>query len=734
MDIKSKKSKIYSPISKILAIILIFVSVFTLFSSLIGIIQVTKDWNTSPLFVNDYTDTIDFIDKFDILVDKAVLVGVYYKSQGNIEEGNVVDEEYLLKSFKDYYNIVDGVITSNTEVQDDKVILKGTIPENLKENYIEYKELIETRLSTFRKIYIDNQLQEFNKLKQELGTYTNFYFYIESDSGTKIFANTSIEVIEGCTQKMSLQGDFLTNNMNLYSGYHNQLISNGNYKLYAAIDNEIKPFDDFYKEQERFKTAKKLIPYFVVSSAVSVVAITLLMLFTLITVGQTKKHGEVKFIWVDKIYNDIHFIMFFITSVFMMFSIIGILNDIFYYNEGVMIYIMYFILGIIIFLNTSLILSYVCSVARQVKARKFLSNTFILNIIKKIGELISGKTFRGWIILLMLAYGALNVILTFITTLFIISNDKFLTLFMLFCIILFNILCVAILIKSLDSLIRIMSSAKETSRGNFNYIIDMTKISPTFINFARDIVNIQSGLKYAVDEAVKGERMKAELITNVSHDLKTPLTSIITYVDLLKKGKPDKNTANQYLNILEEKSARLKQLIEDLIEASKASSGNLSVNEQKVNLRLLVMQATGEFEEKIQDANLDFKINSDEEVYICADGKHMWRIIENLVVNATKYSIPNSRVYVDILKNDTMGILVMKNVSMSPIEINPETLTERFVRGDESRTTEGSGLGLSIAKSLTILQDGDFNVSVDGDLFKATIKIPLWKNDEEDEE
>jgi len=253
-------------------------------------------------------------------------------------------------------------------------------------------------------------------------------------------------------------------------------------------------------------------------------------------------------------------------------------------------------------------------------------------------------------------------------------------------------------------------------------------MSIAFSAFAENIQSIQMGLKKAVEDAIKGERMKTDLITNVSHDLKTPLTSIINYVGLLKKEPIENQKAQEYINILDEKSARLKVLIEDLIEASKASSGNLPVNIEKLDLCELVMQAVGEYRDKFENRGLDVRTITDEKnIYAQADGKHMWRIVENLLSNVLKYSMKNSRVYINIARNEDYGILTIKNISELPLEIPVEQLTERFVRGDMSRTTEGSGLGLAIAKSLTDIQKGYFRIETDGDLFKATVEIPLWK-------
>ncbi len=194
----------------------------------------------------------------------------------------------------------------------------------------------------------------------------------------------------------------------------------------------------------------------------------------------------------------------------------------------------------------------------------------------------------------------------------------------------------------------------------------------------------------------------------------------------------DKEKVKEYVGILEEKSARLKQLIEDLVEASKASSGNLAIKAEKVDLHELVLQACGEYEEKLRKAELDIRISTiNKKTLVFADGKFMWRIVENLFSNIIKYSMPHSRVYININISDEYGLLTIKNISASPLEISPEQLTERFVRGDVSRTTEGSGWGLSIAQSLTNIQGGRFKLEIDGDLFKVMVKIPLWREMEE---
>ena len=230
----------------------------------------------------------------------------------------------------------------------------------------------------------------------------------------------------------------------------------------------------------------------------------------------------------------------------------------------------------------------------------------------------------------------------------------------------------------------------------------------------------------ALKEQVKSERLKTDLITNVSHDIKTPLTSIINYVDLIKRENIQDPKILSYLAVLEQKSQRLKNLTEDLVEASKASSGNLNLEISDIDFVELVNQTNGEFEEKFQTRNLILVMNLPEEAaVIMADGRRLWRVLENLYNNAYKYAMPGSRVYVDVVIENGQAVFIMKNVSENPLNINADDLTERFVRGDVARTTEGSGLGLSIAKSLTELQKGRFTITIDGDLFKACVSFPI---------
>ncbi|MGL5756268.1 MAG: sensor histidine kinase [Paraclostridium sp.] len=278
------------------------------------------------------------------------------------------------------------------------------------------------------------------------------------------------------------------------------------------------------------------------------------------------------------------------------------------------------------------------------------------------------------------------------------------------------------IINKLGYIDAIMDGTKKIKNGDIHHKIEI-KGDDALSIFAQNINNLSDGLDNAIEEKFKSERMKTELITNVSHDLKTPLTSIINYVDLIKKEENiQPEYLKDYVNVLDNKSRRLKSLIEDLFEASKASSGNIELNIEKLDLNQLLRQSIGETEEKLASSHLDLKVNIPKEaVYINCDGRRMYRVFENLLTNIAKYSLNNTRVYIDMkLANDKV-YLSMKNISAYELNFEACEIIERFKRGDLARNTEGSGLGLAIARDLVELQDGKFDIQIDGDLFKVEL-------------
>ena len=272
----------------------------------------------------------------------------------------------------------------------------------------------------------------------------------------------------------------------------------------------------------------------------------------------------------------------------------------------------------------------------------------------------------------------------------------------------------------------IENKLKDMYEGNNGTAIDESNLKEEFKNSAKYITDISSGLNNAIQESIKSERLKTELITNVSHDIKTPLTSIINYVDLLKQENIDNKKIEEYIQILDSKSQRLKKLTEDLVEASKASSGAIKLHLEKININELIKQSIGEFEDRFNSKGLIIDTSyTNNDITITADNRYLYRVIENLFSNISKYALENSRVYIEVLEKNNKLIISMKNVSKEKLNISSDELMQRFVRGDKSRNTEGSGLGLSIAKSLTELQNGKFKINIDGDLFKVQIEFPI---------
>lgn len=300
------------------------------------------------------------------------------------------------------------------------------------------------------------------------------------------------------------------------------------------------------------------------------------------------------------------------------------------------------------------------------------------------------------------------------------SEETWIVLFLLEKLVLLFVLCVALV-----NMKKLKEAGKKIAAGDLKYQTDTGHMLWEFREFGGTLNQISDGMQRAVEEQMKSERFRTELITNVSHDIKTPLTSIINYVDLLSREEQDNPNTREYLEVLERQSARLKKLIEDLIEASKASSGTLGVQWEDCQVGVMLTQAAGEYEERLQKNELELILHQPEEpMVIRADGRHLWRVFDNLLNNVTKYAQPGTRLYLDLERQENQLTVIFRNTSRYALHMTGEELVQRFTRGDSSRNTEGSGLGLSIAQSLTELMGGGFRIVVDGDLFKVVLTFP----------
>lgn len=363
-------------------------------------------------------------------------------------------------------------------------------------------------------------------------------------------------------------------------------------------------------------------------------------------------------------------------------------------------------------------IGFMVSIAARIKAKKFWHYT-VLNILLQPLRII-GRGVRSNVPLFVKGI----LILTGITIaeIVVLSSEEFDIIFV--CFYLYKIaecLVVGLLLYQIN---QIDKGGMRTAAGNYSEPVPTRHMFWEFKRIAENINHVSDGISLAVEEKMKSERFKTELITNVSHDIKTPLTSIINYVDLIKKEEITSDTMQEYVEVLDRQSLRLKKLIEDLMEASKASTGNLPVHMELCDAAVMLTQVIGEFKERAEQNQLELVVESPKPpVSIMADGRHLWRVIDNLMSNICKYAMPGTRVYITLEQFHGMVIMTFRNISKSKLNISSEELMERFVRGDSSRNTEGSGLGLSIAQSLTGLMDGNMALQIDGDLFKAIVSF-----------
>lgn len=437
----------------------------------------------------------------------------------------------------------------------------------------------------------------------------------------------------------------------------------------------------------------------------------LCFIFLLIAAGKKYEDECVHFIFIDRIYTDINLIIITLIVAVSILKFNSIVN-IRYFNINFMKLIMLSSTALILTIFLGLFLS----IAKHLKNGTIIKYSFIYISLSKILKILVKIVNSGPLMLKTMAALAILII----STLFSLSYPPLMILILL--------ITIYVVYNKIKSFNEIQAGIKIAKEGNYENKI-ILEGNGEFKNLADDINTITDGLKIAVQNGVKSERLKTELITNVSHDIKTPLTSIISYVDLLKREGLQSENAPKYLDVLDRKSSRLKILTEDLFEAAKLTSGNISVNFEKVNINALVSQILGELDEKIQESKLEFKVTSTgDKILANADGRLLSRVMENLLSNIFKYALKGSRVYIDIVETNRVVSVCFKNVSANELNIPVEELMERFKRGDESRNSEGNGLGLAIAKSLMEVQNGELKLSIDGDLFKAEIKMSLYES------
>lgn len=478
------------------------------------------------------------------------------------------------------------------------------------------------------------------------------------------------------------------------------------------------------KYQELFTYAYELRYVSIVVLVVSLILEAFVFVFLLSAAGHHGETGEIRPSFIDKIPFDLYTAL----TVFAGIFLIAAMAEVSYSNTAMLVVVLIAALGVIAALISLL---WCMSLAVRIKLGTTIKSCIIyrvgawcLRLIKKVFY-----TFKDGLKAIPMFPRAVLIIaaILFVEFLWIAiagtSPGK-----QLFGWFIERAVLVLATLYALLSMKQLLEAGQRIAKGELDCKVDTSKLRGPFKEHGEDLNSITDGMNRAVGERMKSERFRTELITNVSHDIKTPLTSIINYVDLLEKEQPENEKMREYLEVLDRQSAKLKKLIDDLLEASKASSGSMSVNLTECELGILLDQMAGEYSEKLSAAGLELILTKPEEsVKIMADGRHMWRIFDNLLNNICKYAQRGTRVYLDLTADALKAVVTFRNISATRLNISGDELTERFVRGDSSRNTEGSGLGLSIAQSLAQLQKGALDITVDGDLFKVVLSFDRIK-------
>jgi signal transduction histidine kinase len=438
------------------------------------------------------------------------------------------------------------------------------------------------------------------------------------------------------------------------------------------------------------------------------------------TSSEGSSERVVHFLPIDKPYLDISLALLIGWVVFVLYFIISTnLLDTIWRNMNFTAMDILIAIVTVLLLTPALLL--LLNFIKRIKAGKFWKHTLIFAVLSFIVRILkalwAGVPLTGRVIIITIT--AFLMLFTIAVTSTSYYSGYTMLLIIVFCIVVFVRL--SLYAKRIRAL---FIGSKRASGGDYSTPIQIR--GGELGSIAHSINNISAGINIAVEDRLKSERLKTELITNVSHDIRTPLTSLITYTDLLKTEGLDSEKAPEYLEVLIQKSQRLKILTDELFEAAKAVTGNIDVNLSELDIVSLINQVLGELDSSVKSSGLDLRINLLDKLMVKADGRLMWRVLENLMFNVFKFSLPNSRVYIDVAKHDEHYARIdIKNISAAALNFDPSELTERFKRGDDSRSDGGAGLGLSIVQSFVAAQHGWFTISIDGDLFKATVMLPL---------
>jgi signal transduction histidine kinase len=644
--------------------------------------------NFDILFEKSYYQGRDFINDSSAVVDSLSRIINEYKSEEYVRSGATITENDLKRAednlyaeFRDsrYYN------DNLTEVENNEI----------------FKKEYAGKLAEIQNDLIRQELLQFNDWRQSLAAFPGVHYY--ATDGEYEFTNASAKA----KAHFQTYPAYVLAEEGQFTPYPEEIKENHQYyrltsrprlsgqpqaTLYVGFTREfISPRLEAWQQNKAIATAS------LEKMALYLGGLAVSFIYLVWVLGRKPGEEKLQFNVIDRIYNDINLAL--------CFGLIGLwvifINAA--HNYGSFDYA----LPVTVLISAAGLLL-ILSLIKHLKNRTFLKHTLIYTIFAKLFGFIRDIYDSGSV--------AIKVIIVVIVYPLIAAATFFLAPITIG-------VAVWLAMKKVKEFQAVKDGVEKVKAGDIHYEIALSG-NGEFAKLAADINSITDGFQKAIGNELKSERLKTELITNVSHDLRTPLTSIITYLDLLKQEEETEKRA-EYLGIIEQKALRLKVLTEDLFEAAKASSGTIPVSLGKIDLVALLTQGLGELDERIKERELEFKFTPPQEkIYVTADGKLLWRAIENLLSNILKYALPGSRVYLDILVSGVWVTLTMKNISAYELNISSEELMERFVRGDAARSSQGSGLGLSIARSLLELQKGSFTIEVDGDLFKAVLLLP----------
>lgn len=580
-------------------------------------------------------------------------------------------------------------------------------------------------------------LQYTNKFKQED---SNFCFWYKQND---IWYTNQPDTREGQTfdtqtilMEAKTMGDYLLYDMEnkefgtnmkglesyFFDSYGNQMYwPLEDVVLVIGVDTQLSGRDDLYDAKIEYEKLHPWIKVSIAGSIISLMGWILSLVYLTLATGHQEDGEKIHLSFVDRIKTEIMFAIF-VVSISELILLMGRVSSQAWNVSGLLV-----ASGTVSLMIDVMFLIFYLSMVRRMKAEVMWENSLACWLMRGLEKLFRERTVT---VQILIAF-AIHMIVCFLLALGAFYYQYTVCFILL---LIYSAMEAYLLLRSTVEHDQIYQAVEKITRGELDTKIDEAELHGEDKRLAEAINNIGAGLHHAVDESTRNERMKADLITNVSHDIKTPLTSIINYVNLIKLEDIENERVKNYVKILDEKSQRLKQLTEDLVETSRITSGNVKLDMQKIDLIELVYQTGGEFNEKFESKELTIVTKlPNTEVMIFADGRQLYRVIENLYNNVAKYALEKTRVYVEVQAGEEV-VFSIKNVSEKSLALensNAGDLTERFIRGDSSRTTEGSGLGLSIAKSLTKLMGGKFEIGVDGDLFKATITFPVWEEKKE---